>query len=159
MNAFRGSPALLAFDARRSRSGPVVPLVPAAASVWQPPQPPEPVKIDFPFAASPDVPPDVEPPVEPEGVEVDGAEGAVEGDAVESGSGPRPTLEAPLVSVPDATITMIITAIPAIVPRSPATSTLIMAAGTIPGDARDTASRGYGRARRTPSPESSMLDK
>src|SRR5919204_1029852 len=109
MKSSSGLPALLASPARLSRFGPTVPLVPAAARVWQLPQPALPVKTVLPLAAFPVAPP----PVEPDGVDVGGADdagGADETAAVESGSEPRPTLDAPLVVVPLATMTTIITA-------------------------------------------------
>jgi len=62
----------------------------------------------------------VAPPVDPEGVNV------------EFGDVPRPTLEAPLVSVPAMAITATITTIPMMVPTSAATSTLIIARRTLP---------------------------
>ena len=62
----------------------------------------------------------VAPPVDPEGVNV------------EFGNAPRPTLEAPLVSVPAMAITATITTIPMMVPTSAATSTLIIARRTLP---------------------------
>jgi hypothetical protein len=51
---------------------------------------------------------------------------------VEFGNAPRPTLEAPLVSVPAMAITATITTIPMMVPTSAATSTLIIARRTLP---------------------------
>jgi hypothetical protein len=51
---------------------------------------------------------------------------------VEFGNDPRPTLEAPLVSVPAMAITATITTTPMMVPTSAATSTLIIARRTLP---------------------------
>ena len=165
MNASSDSPALLAEPDRSSRSGPTAPLVPAAASVWQPPQPPLPVKIVLPLSGFPAAP-DVEPPVDPPpvsggGVDVDVDAGPLERDAVESGSGPSPSLDAPLVVVPARTITMIIATTPATVPTSPATRTLIMAAGTITGGAAAAKYRKQGMATLASNadPDTTMLDK
>jgi hypothetical protein len=164
MNASSGSPALAASPFRSSSAGPTAAVVPAAASAWQLPHPPLPVKIALPLSTFPAAP-DVEPPVDPPpvtggGVEVGVDAGPLESDAVESGNWPTPTLDAPLVVVPERTITTIMTTTPATVPMSPATRTLIMAARTISGGAAgaNTASRGYMGPRRTPT-DSTMLDK
>src|SRR6476469_1830309 len=161
MNASSGWPAFCALPLRSSRAGPTAPVVPAAASAWQPPQPALPVKMVFPLAGSPAAP-DVEPPVDPPllagggvgvevGVEV-GVDVPLESEAVESGSAPTPTLVEPSVVEPPSTITTIITTTPATVPMSPATRTLIMAAGTISGGAAgaNTPSRGWQGQCRTP---------
>src|SRR5690242_4516033 len=99
MNAFRFSPAFCASPLRLSSAGPTAPLVPAAASAWQPPQPALPVKMVLPLSALPaapvDVPPVDVPPPDDEGggveVGVDaGVDVPPERDAVESGRGPSP---------------------------------------------------------------------
>src|SRR5689334_12487326 len=52
MNGFTAIPAFLALGTMLvPRFGPTVPVVPAAASVWQLPQPADPVKTAFPAAA------------------------------------------------------------------------------------------------------------
>ena len=146
-----------------------MPVVPAAASVWQLPQPAAPVKSTLPLSAFPAALP-VEPPVDPPpvsgggvevGVEVGVETGPLESDAVESGSAPRPTLDAPLVVVPARTITMIIATTPPIVPMSPAARTLIMAARTISGGAARAKYRKQGirRAASNAEPNITMLDK
>ena len=67
----------------------------------------------------------------------------------------RPTVEAPLVSVPESAMTATITTIPMMVPSSAAASTLIIARGLYQDDSDDlavhayTPRRGYARARRT----------
>ena len=112
-----------------SRLGPTVPVAPAWERVWQLAQPAE-VKTALPAVASPVAPPDVgveEPPLV--GVldpPVDGVDTL--GETVETGRLPSPTLEAPLVSVPERAITTTITMMPMMVPRSAAVRTLIICA-------------------------------
>ena len=91
------------------------------------------VKSALPLAASPP-PPELLGPLDPP---LDGGGellGVLDPEVanVEFGNAPRPTLEAPLVSVPAMAITATITTIPMMVPTSAATSTLIIARRTLP---------------------------
>ena len=103
---------------------------PAAARVWQEPQPFA-SHTALPAVASPPPPPVEPPPVLPLGVDVLGGVDA-DGEYVERGNAPNPTLDAPLVSVPEIAITTTITTMPTMVPRRAATSTLIIARATLP---------------------------
>src|SRR5262249_39206397 len=133
-----GSGVLPALSAREvSRFGPTVPVAPAAASVWQPAQPAVPVKTVLPAAGSPVTPPlDWPPPLVGGVVDPPDDDVGVLAAKVETGRLPSPTLEAPLVSVPDMAITTTITMIPMMVPRSAAVRTLIICAAhftSLPG--------------------------
>src|SRR2546423_4001272 len=130
-----------------SRSGPIVPVAPAALRVWQLPQPLE-AKTALPAAASPVAPLEL-PPLPPPGDEEGADEAGVERAAVDT-TGFSPMLLELSVVLPVATMTTTITAIPATVPSSPAIKTFSMARGLYPAPRRYTASRGCHPRRRTP---------
>src|SRR6478609_11441479 len=115
MNLLSGSPESFWLAEILSRLGPTVPVAPAAVKVWQPLQPAVPVKIVLPAAALPPEPP-VEALLEPPELGGGALELAEDGLAVVIGRVPSPTELALLVVVPEATMTITITATPAAVP-------------------------------------------
>src|SRR6185437_3891381 len=130
-----------------SRSGPIVPVAPAALSVWQLPQPFD-AKTALPAFASPVAPLEL-PPLAPPGVDAGADEAGVDRAAVDT-AGFSPTLLALSVELPVATMTTTIRAIPAAVPSRIAIKTFSMAPGLYPASRRYTASRGCHPRRRTP---------